>query len=75
MAQDRGAELEALIAQADAGEITRAEAALEKRRRELGLGADGEGVVTSALSDVVERLHLVVKVLSVPASLPTSASS
>ncbi len=55
MARDRGAEIEALIAQADASEIARAEAALEKRRRELGLGAGGEGAVAPALSDVVER--------------------
>ena len=52
MGQDLGAEIEALIAQADAGEIARAEAALEKRRRELGVV---ETAGATALSDVVER--------------------
>ena len=52
MAQNLGAEIEALIARADAGELARAEAALEKRRRELGLV---ETAGAKALSDVVER--------------------
>lgn len=52
MAKDAASEIEDLMGRVDAGGIPRVEAALERRRRELGLVEDG---AASALSEVVER--------------------
>ena len=54
MAEDAAAEIEALLGRVDAGEIWRVEAALERRRRELGLSEKANREEAVAVSELVE---------------------